>query len=67
LDAIPVTQGEVVEFLVAAQTYYGQFVGLDETIAFTPVPEPNSAQLLLLGLPLFARFANTLKRRIDHE
>ena len=67
LDTIPVTQGEVVEFLVAAQTYYGQFVGLDETIAFTPVPEPTSALLLLLGWPLFAGFANTLKRHIDRK
>jgi hypothetical protein len=56
LDTIPVTQGEVVEFLVAAQTYYGQFVGLDETITFTPVPEPTPVLLLLVGLIAYARF-----------
>jgi hypothetical protein len=57
LELIPITQGETVQFLVAAQTYYGQFVGLDETITFTPVPEPTPALLLLVSLIAYARFA----------
>ncbi len=52
LNAIPVTAGEVVEFAVVAQTYYGHFVGLDETISFTAVPEPGPALLLLLSAAL---------------
>jgi hypothetical protein len=36
LTRIPVTQGEVVEFQLVATTYYGHFVGLDETIVFHP-------------------------------
>lgn len=38
LTGIPVTQGEVVEFRIAAMTYYGHFVGLDEQIIFHPKP-----------------------------
>jgi len=53
-------QGEVVEFEVATQTYYGHFVGLDENITFTLVPEPGSGVLLLLGLVGFRWFG---KRR----
>ena len=60
LTGIPVTQGEVVEFEVATQTYYGHFVGLDENITFTLVPEPGSGVLLLLGLVGFRWFG---KRR----
>jgi hypothetical protein len=62
LTGIPVTQGEVVEFAVAAQTYYGQFVGLDENVMFTPVPEPRSALLLLIGV---VGFGWSVKRRIS--
>ena len=36
LSGIPVTQGEVIEFQVAATTYYGQFVGVEEQIIFHP-------------------------------
>jgi hypothetical protein len=56
LTGIPVTQGEVVEFLLAAQTYYGHFLGLEETIAFTAVPEPGPAVLLAMGLLTYGWF-----------
>jgi len=36
LNGIPVTQGEVVEFRVVANTYYGHFVGVQEQITFNP-------------------------------
>jgi hypothetical protein len=36
LKNIPVTRGEVVEFRVIANTYYGGFVGVEETIVFKP-------------------------------
>jgi hypothetical protein len=58
LTDIPVTQGEVVEFMVATDTYYGHFVGVQENIVLT-VPEANSARLLvagLVGLWSFRRF-----------
>ena len=50
LTGIPVAEGEVVEFLLATQTYYGHFLGLEETIAFTRVPEPGPGVLLAMGL-----------------
>ncbi len=58
LTSIPVTQGEVVDFVIATQTYYGHFMGVDETIAFTPVPEPGTAAMFavaLAGLVLLRR------------
>ncbi len=55
MTGIPVAQGEVVDFLVAAQTYYGLFVGLDENIAFTPIPEPNVGPQVILGFTVAAR------------
>ena len=39
LTRIPVTQGEVVEFRLIATTYYGHFVGVDETVVFHPKPQ----------------------------
>ncbi len=57
LTAIPVTMGEVVEFRVMTDTYYGQFVGINENI--TLVPEVGSVPLLLtgiIGLGLSRRF-----------
>jgi hypothetical protein len=51
LNNIPVTQGETVEFLVATDTYYGHFVGVQETI--TLVPEPGAASLLTGGAIVF--------------
>ena len=50
LTAIPVTQGEVVEFLVATDTYYGQFVGVQENITLTTVPEPAGALILVTAI-----------------
>ena len=48
LTDIPVQAGDVVTFQVEATTYYGHWVGIDEVITLTPVPEP--ATLFLLGL-----------------
>ncbi len=56
LSGISVTAGEVVEFGVAANTYYGYFVGVDEAITLTTVPEPEPTTLVdgagLLGFVL---------------
>jgi hypothetical protein len=59
LQDIPVAQGDVVEFRVISQTYYGHFVGIEETITLTPVPEPGSASLgaAILGVFMLRRFA----------
>jgi len=65
LSGIHVTQGEVVEFQVATQTYYGHFVGLDETISLTAVPEPGSATLMGFAMLLIcsaSRFRTTKPR-----
>jgi hypothetical protein len=58
LAGIPVARGDVVEFLLATQTYYGQFIGLEESIAFTPVPEPGPVALLAMGLLTCGWFRN---------
>ena len=50
LTGIPVVQGQIVEFRVVAQTYYGQYVGVQEDITLTVVPEPGTGCLLLAGL-----------------
>jgi len=44
LKKIPVTEGEVVEFRVIANSYYGQFVGVQETIVFKPKRGGNVTQ-----------------------
>jgi hypothetical protein len=51
LTGIPVTEGEVVEFRVAAQTYYGQHLGLDMTVTFVA---PTVANPVLSIAPLSA-------------
>jgi hypothetical protein len=58
LAGIPVARGEIVEFRLATQTYYGQFVGLEEGIAFTPVPEPGPGVLLAAGILTYGWFRN---------
>ena len=65
LSDIPVTKGEVVEFLVATDTYYGQFVGVRENIALTTVPEPGSA--LIPGASLLAAWGFCRARRSGPE
>jgi len=50
LNNIAVTKGEVVDFLVATDTYYGQFVGIQENIDLTVVPEPTTISLALACL-----------------
>ncbi len=53
LTGVPVTQGEVVEFRVAAQTFYGQFVGLELNIVpgqpFLPRPVLSLAPMSVLS------------------
>jgi hypothetical protein len=58
LTGIPVSAGDVVEFHVLTQTYYGQFVGLEENITLTVVPEPAVGSLVavgIVGLEIFRR------------
>jgi hypothetical protein len=58
LTGIPVNAGEVVEFRVLTQTYYGQFLGVEENITLTVVPEPGSVSLFvagILGMGMFRR------------
>ena len=50
LTGIPVTQGEVLAFQVATDTYYGQFVGVQENITLTTVPEAGTFSLLVTGI-----------------
>jgi hypothetical protein len=52
LTGIPVLTGDIVEFRLMTDTYYGQFVGLEENI--TLVPEIGSAPLFLAGLAAMA-------------
>ncbi|HEV2207862.1 MAG TPA: hypothetical protein VG167_03755 [Verrucomicrobiae bacterium] len=54
LSGIPVTQGEVVRFQVATDTYYGEFVGVQEDITLNPVPEPAVLSFVLAGLLVLA-------------
>jgi hypothetical protein len=61
LTGIPVSQGEVVEFLVATDTYYGEFVGVQENITLTTVPEPSGAALFLVGCAAFFGCCGTLR------
>ena len=49
LTGIPVNEGDIVEFRVITQTYYGHFVGLEQNINLTVVPEPGVGSLLALG------------------
>jgi hypothetical protein len=61
LTGIPVTQGEVLEFRVATDTYYGQFVGIQENITLTTVPEAGTFPLFvagIVGLGLGRRFSS---------
>jgi hypothetical protein len=50
LTGIPVVQGQTVEFRVVALSYYGQYVGIQEDITLTVIPEPGTVSLLLTGL-----------------
>jgi len=50
LTGIPVVQGEVVEFRTVALSYYGHYVGIQEDITLTVIPEPGTSGLLLAGL-----------------
>jgi len=49
LTGIPVTQGEIVQFQVATDTYYGEFLGVQTELAVTTVPEPGTCILLFLA------------------
>jgi hypothetical protein len=50
LTGIPVVQGQTVEFRVVALSYYGHYVGVQEDITLTVIPEPGTGSLLLAGL-----------------
>jgi len=50
LTGIPVVQGQVVEFRSIALSYYGHYLGIQEDITLTVVPEPGTVCLLLAGL-----------------
>jgi hypothetical protein len=54
LTGIPVLMGDVVELRAISETYYGAFMGLDENIALTAVPETGSVPLILAGLAVIA-------------
>ena len=56
LTGISVTQGEVIEFRLATQTYYGQYLGLDITIVPAPPFIPNP--LLSIAPMSFLSFSN---------
>jgi hypothetical protein len=63
LSSIPVTAGEIVEFRVMTDTYYGNFVGVQENITF--VPEVKSVPLLVAGMAgvgLFRKFSPKHRR-----
>jgi hypothetical protein len=49
LTGIPVVQGEVVQFVGVANTYYGQWLGVDLDIALNVIPEPGALPLLAAG------------------
>ena len=51
LKNIPVTRGEIVEFRVISNTFYGQFVGVEETIVF----KPNRNSLIPMLLDSFTK------------
>jgi hypothetical protein len=64
LNNIPVNIGDIVEFRVITDTYYGHFVGVQESITVTPVPEPGMAALFgvgVIGLGMFRRYTRTTK------
>jgi len=61
LTGIPVSQGEIVEFMVQTDTYYGEFVGVQENITLNTVPEPSGASILLAGYAAFFAWRRTLR------
>jgi hypothetical protein len=60
LTGIPVNPGDIVEFRLMTDTYYGQFVGVEESI--TLVPETGAAPLFLAGLAAMAMARKFLPR-----
>ncbi len=63
LSGIKVTAGETVTFNVAATTYYGHFVGVEETINFTAVPEPSSTGVAATAALLILATFKLVQRR----
>jgi len=49
LQNIPVNVGDVVQFSVMSEQGYGHFVGVEENITLTVVPEPGVGALLVAG------------------